>query len=153
MLKSEQRESQILMRMERCAAFVYQLLLAYVWLAVAGCGEVTLVTGSTWHQKCGWKAEDYFDDPKVVALCKAIEANDLAEMDRLIAAGADVNAKGKDGMTLLLWAYPDNKLDRFKKLLEHGADPNVITKSDFNTHGGFHRMARSCRLTCGPELI
>jgi ankyrin repeat protein len=50
-----------------------------------------------------------------------------------------VNAEGKDGMTLLLWAFPDNKLDRFKKLLEHGADPNVITKSDFNTHGGFHR--------------
>ncbi len=106
--------------------------------ALAGCSEVSQVMGSTWHQKFGWKAENYFTDPKAIALCHAIEADDLAEMDRLISTGADVNAKGKDGMTLLLWAFPDNKLARLKKLLEHGADPNVITKSDFNTHGGFH---------------
>src|SRR5690606_15473719 len=33
----------------------------------------------------------------------------------------------------LLWAFPDNKLERFKRLLEHGADPNVIVESDFGT--------------------
>ncbi len=67
-------------------------------------------------------------------------------MDRLIAAGADVNAKGKDGMSLLLWAFPGDKLERFKKLLEHGADPNVIFRGGdpkdlmqgtFNSHGAF----------------
>jgi len=125
--------------MQMRAKLGYTLTGAILCLAVAGCGEVLRVTGSTWHEKFGWKAEDYFADPKAIALCHAIEANDLDEMDRLIAAGADVNAEGKDGMTLLLWAFPDNKLDRFKKLLEHGADPNVVTKSDFNTHGGFHR--------------
>jgi uncharacterized protein len=116
----------------------YCLSAYLICLCLLGCDKVSQATGATWHQKVGWKAEDYFTDPKVIALCRAIEANDLSEMDRLIAAGAEVNAKGKDGMTLLLWAFPDNKLDRFKKLLEHGADPNVITKSDFNTHGGFH---------------
>jgi hypothetical protein len=49
----------------------------------------------------------------VIALCKATEANDIAEIDRLVAAGADVNAQGEGNMTPLLWAYPDNKLERF----------------------------------------
>ena len=108
-------------------------------IAIGGCGEISKITGSTFHQKFGWKAEDYFTDPKVVALCHAIEADDLAEIDRLAKAGADVNAKGKDNMTPLLWAFPDNKLDRFKRLLELGADPNVAIQSGLNTHGGFYR--------------
>jgi hypothetical protein len=101
----------------------------------AGCGVLNLLPGRTFHQRCGWKAEDYFTDPKVIALCRAIEANDLAEMERLVQAGADVNARGKGKMTPLLWAFPDNHLPRFKWLLEHGADPNVKIESEFNTRG------------------
>ena len=89
----------------------------------------------SWHDQCGWKAEDYFKDSKVIKLCKAIEANDLDEMERLIKAGADVNAQGKGNMTPLLWAFPDNKLDRFKLLLKYGADPNIVFESDFNSKG------------------
>ena len=103
---------------------------------LSGCAEVSRIMGSTWHEKCSWVAEDYFDDPKVISLCKAIEANDLEEIDRLVAAGADVNAQGKGKMTPLLWAFPDNKLARFERLLQHGANPNVIIESDFNTRGG-----------------
>ena len=75
---------------------------------VAGCGVLDLLPSRTIHQRCGWKAEDYFTDRKVIALCRAIEANDLAEMERVVKAGADVNAQGKDKMTPLLWAFPDN---------------------------------------------
>ncbi len=102
-----------------------------------GCGKLPGLPGfsSSWHTKYNWQAEDYFDDPQVIALCDAIEANDLPEMDRLIAAGADVNAIGKDNMTPLLWAFPDNKLDRFTKLLEAGADPNVVVTSYFDSKG------------------
>jgi hypothetical protein len=104
---------------------------------LTGCQEIArMAPASTWHQKCGWKAEDYFDDPQVIALCKAIEASNLVEIDRLVAAGANVNAQGKDKMTPLLWAYPDSNLQRFKRLLELGADPNVVIESDFNTRGG-----------------
>lgn len=112
-------------------------------LVMAGCSDVVQLSdlqpeGGSWHSKAGWQAEDYFSDPQVIALCRAIEADDLEEIDRLIAAGADVNAKGKGNMTPLLWAFPDNKLERFKRLLEHGADPNVITESDFGNPSAFH---------------
>jgi hypothetical protein len=106
--------------------------------STAGCGVLNLLPGRTFHQRCGWRAEDYFTDPKVIALCKAIEANDLAEMDRLVKEGADVNAQGKGKMTPLLWAFPDNHLPRFKWLLEHGADPNVVVESDFGSQGNIY---------------
>jgi len=109
-------------------------LLAVALLGISGCDRAWLPTRS-FHQRCGWKAEDYFADPKVVALCHAIEANDLAEMDRLVKGGVDVNAQGKGKMTPLLWAFPDNSLARFEWLLEHGADPNVVIESEFNTRG------------------
>jgi hypothetical protein len=107
------------------------LLVAVVTLV--GCGEASRITGTTWHQKFGWKAEDYFSDPQVIALCHAIAANNLAEIDRLVAAGANVNAKGKGNMTPLLWAFPDNKLDRFERLLKHGAGPCSETGEDWGT--------------------
>ena len=102
-------------------------------LSAAGYGAMSLLFERTTHERFGWKAEDYFTDPKVIALCHAIEASDLAEMERLVKAGADVNAQGKDKMTPLMWAFPDNQLPRFKWLLEHGANPNVVVESDFNT--------------------
>jgi hypothetical protein len=108
-------------------------LLFLASVGIGGCNRIAQVTATNWYDKFGWKAEDYFDDPQVIALCKAIQADDLKEIDRLIAQGANVNAIGKDNMTPLLWAFPDEKIDRFKKLLEHGADPNVLVKSDLGT--------------------
>jgi hypothetical protein len=103
---------------------------------LAGCQEIAKMSpNASWHTKCGWKAEEYFDNPQVIALCKAIEANDLPQIDRLLAGGADVNTKGKGNMTPLLWAFPDDQLPRFKRLLEHGADPNVAITSDMNSRG------------------
>jgi ankyrin repeat protein len=90
---------------------------------------------SRWHLKLGWKAEDFFTDDQVIALCRAIEADDIPEMKRLIATGVNVNAVGKDGMTPLLWAFPEAKIERFQCLLENGADPNVAIQSDFGTRG------------------
>ncbi len=106
------------------------LLVAGTLFVSEGCGQTIQ---PSWHQKYGWKAETYFEDPQVIQLCRAIESNDLPEVDRLIAVGADVKAEGKGNMTPLLWAFPENKPAIFKRLLEAGADPNVIVESDFNT--------------------
>jgi ankyrin repeat protein len=130
-----------------CKLACWVVLIA-TWHSFMGCAEVTRVMGSTWHQKCGWQAEDYFDDPQVIALCHAIEANNLAEIDRLVVAGANVNAEGKGKMTPLLWAFPDNKIERFKRLLEHGANPNVVIESDFNTRGGMSAGDSVTHMAC-----
>jgi hypothetical protein len=113
-------------------AIGWLVFFAAAMLFLPACSRVT-ISGGTFHQRHGWKAEDYFTDPQVIALCRAIEANDLDEMERLVKAGADVNAQGKGKMTPLLWAFPDNRLPRFKWLLEHGANPNVVIESDFDT--------------------
>jgi ankyrin repeat protein len=90
-----------------------------------------------WHEKHGWKAAKFFSDFKVIELCNAIEANDLVSMRKLIDAGADVNSKGIGNMTPLLWAFPDNKPERFRLLLENGANPNVTITSNFGVPDGF----------------
>ena len=90
-----------------------------------------------WHEKFHWHAEDYFADPNVIELCQAIEANDLETMQSLIDAGVNINARGKGNMTPLLWAFPDNKLDRFELLMKSGADPNVYIESDFGVPNAF----------------
>ena len=40
-------------------------------------------------------------------------------------------------MTPLMWAFPDNKLQRFQTLLEHGADPNVKITTNLGVPSGF----------------
>ena len=132
--------------------YVIPLLFASVAIPLTGCNKDDVKTLKTiagvvssnlslssdttyWHQKHYWKADDYFDDPKVIALCKAIDARDLKEIDRLVAEGADINTKGKGNMTPLLWAFSEDNQAVFKRLLEYGADPNVKVTSDFDTKG------------------
>jgi uncharacterized protein len=76
------------------------------------------------HNRLGWKAEDFFSDKDVIALCRAIEKKDAAEIDRLVKSGVNVNVKGRSNMTPLLWAFPMGE-DAFKQMLDLGADPNV----------------------------
>ena len=125
---------------------------AVIVSGIAGCGLVNELPGRSLHQRCGWKAEVYFTDPQVIALCRAIEANDLGEMERLVKAGADVNAQGKDKMTPLLWAFPDNHLPRFKWLLEHGANPNVVVEGEFNTRQRITRGDSVTHMACDTSF-
>ena len=84
--------------------------------------------------KSGWKAENWFEGEKTLALCHAIVKQDVEEMQRLIDEGADVNVKGKENMPLLLWAYPCGE-QVFECLLKNGADPNVILESNYKAKG------------------
>lgn len=122
------------------AAVAIVLLAAMLYQLVAVLGSPPPRKRGDWHRKYAWRAERYFPgQPQVIELCYAIEANDLDEIDRLVAAGADVNAKGVSNMTPLMWAYPDDKLQRFEKLLELGADPNVAVESELNTRGAIRQ--------------
>lgn len=93
-----------------------KLLLVTCCLLIAGGGCDAAVeavqrtvsgTGKTFHEKFDWRAENFFSDTEVIALCRAIEESDLEKMNALIAAGADVNRIGKDVMTCLLSAFPE----------------------------------------------
>ena len=68
--------------------------------------------------------ETMFPDPQVRALAKAAGDGDAARIDELVDAGVDVNARGTRNATPLMWALRD--VDGFRRLLELGADPNVI---------------------------
>jgi len=100
----------------------------------------------TSYYKPNWKAKDYFDDPKEIALCQAIDRSDIAGIDKLIAEGVDINKKGKGGMTFLLWAYPTGEAS-FKRILEHGGDPNVVYENNF----GY--ITNDYKLSQGDTLI
>jgi ankyrin repeat protein len=70
-----------------------------------------------------YRASDYFSDPVVVRLADAVAQGDAAEIDALVKQGADVNATGKLGYTLLTWAMFNSNPRGFESLLDHGADP------------------------------
>jgi hypothetical protein len=56
--------------------------------------EFQLAPETRWHAQVGWKAQDFFNDPQVIALCQAIEMDDVKEMERLITAQPLAATKG-----------------------------------------------------------
>jgi ankyrin repeat protein len=56
---------------------------------------------------------------------KAVKAGDLATVKKLIAARADVNARGGDGSTALLWAAHRSDVEMAKALIAAGAKPDL----------------------------
>lgn len=57
-------------------------------------------------------------------LMKAIEANDMEAFESLVRAGVDINAKGNDCMTPVVYAAMSGRLEMVKALIDLGADVN-----------------------------
>ena len=68
----------------------------------------------------------YFPAAPALDLAQAIRADDVAGIDRLFAqhSGLDPNQEGRQGVTLLFWAYAHHHVKMMKALVAHGADPN-----------------------------
>jgi uncharacterized protein len=70
--------------------------------------------------------ETMFPDPQVRALAEAAGKGKIKVIEELVDKGVDVNAQGKKNATPLFWALRNSNLKGFTKLLELGADPNVV---------------------------
>ena len=81
-----------------------------------------------WRALSRMKAKDYFAEPLQVKLAEAVARGKTDQIGELIKQGADVNAKGRDGMRPLFWAMGKNSLKGFEILLQNGANPNVTAE-------------------------
>ena len=70
------------------------------------------------------RAAEAFADPQARALAEAAARGNVRELERLVKAGADVNAKGSLGITPAWWAIRNRNKAGFEWLLAHGASPN-----------------------------
>jgi ankyrin repeat protein len=65
-----------------------------------------------------------FPNENVRALARAAGNGRIRKINDLVADGIDVDSKGTQGATPLFWAFRD--VDGFRRLLELGANPNVV---------------------------
>lgn len=96
-------------------------LLAALGGGLAGCAGGQPVNGRA--------VEDFFADAHARALAAAAARGDAAEVGRLVAAGANPNAIGRDGMVPLVWAIGKRNHAGMRALLAAGADPNAAGPS------------------------
>jgi len=72
----------------------------------------------------GAPASAYYQNPTQIDLLEAAADGDAGAMQAALAAGADVNAVGQDGLLPLYWVMAQGSLKGTQWLLDHGADPN-----------------------------
>jgi ankyrin repeat protein len=88
-----------------------------VGLCVAACAGGADVNGT--------RVEELFADPRTRALALAAGRGDAAEVARLVRAGADPNARGRDGVVPLTWSMGRRSHAGTRALLAAGADPDA----------------------------
>ncbi len=63
-----------------------------------------------------------------VTLEMAATESQLSVLEAMLVDGLDVNARGKDGRTLLHWAAEGGHYEAAEMLLQHGADPRLADR-------------------------
>ena len=73
------------------------------------------------------RIDEAFEDPRAAELAKAVVGGDLERIETLVRAGVSVDSVDRKGATLLRYAVNWDRKSSFVKLLELGADPNLIS--------------------------
>ncbi len=104
------------------------IALGMALLLLAGCTGIGNSSKSSGQKGLMYMsvAEMFPNDPRTQALALAAGRGDIGEIDRLVAAGAGVNAVGTYGVAVTEWLFHHPNKAGFRRLLEHGADPNKI---------------------------
>ncbi|RKN84410.1 ankyrin repeat domain-containing protein [Paenibacillus ginsengarvi] len=71
-------------------------------------------------------AGDVYRDPLVAKLAEAAAAGDRAGINTLVRLGADVNARGDGGVSLLHWALLHRNTNGLIAILSAGANPALV---------------------------
>jgi ankyrin repeat protein len=80
-----------------------------------------------------YQPENYFKSIEQVTLAKAILNQNTDEISNLINGGTEIDTRGKNGMTPLMWALLNQKEKSYEFLLKNGADPNIqMNDGDWN---------------------
>ncbi len=74
-------------------------------------------------------AEEIFADSAAARLARAAAEGDTARIRRLVAGGANPNARGRSGVTLTQWALLNRSAKGLGGLLDNGADPALADSS------------------------
>lgn len=83
-----------------------------------------------------WKAGQFFDDPETLAICDALSAHDDALLRKFVKTpGNNLHARGKNGFTLLHWAYAEHNLPGFEMLLDAGVSPDLKLTGYIHVNG------------------
>ena len=80
------------------------------------------------------KAELFFDT-KMVELLHAIQRQDTASAKSMLAQGIDLNIRGDEGITPLLWLIMQKNTDAVELALQLGADANFPAMVSINRDG------------------
>lgn len=78
---------------------------------------------------------DLFFDAKMVSLLGAIQRNDSAAAKAMLAQGVELNVRGEEGITPLLWLIMQKDLSAIELALQLGADANFPAMITINREG------------------
>ncbi len=77
-----------------------------------------------------FSADYWFTNKNEIEFCRAIEWENTNKMKKIIDRGLDINTRGNYNANFLFYAYLKEKKRSYKWLLENGADPHILMKSD-----------------------
>src|SRR3546814_1753375 len=109
-------------------------------LALALSALMLIACSACAQQETPSMTQQTFSDPVAAQLAQAAKSGDAARIRELVAGGANPNAQGDNGTTMLQWAMLQQSRTGFEALLAAGADP---TRGDDDGLPAVHLAAQA----------